>query len=122
VFCPGEFSSDEGGVYGPDTCAFLGRFNADIAFIGASGLTLDGPNDVVSNACWVKRKMLERAERRALLVTSSKFNRRHLELVCPLKDLSDVVTEAPPGEPLVEALQVSEITLHVSSTRYLEKE
>jgi DeoR/GlpR family transcriptional regulator of sugar metabolism len=61
--------------------------------------------------------MLERAERRALLVTSNKFNRRHLELVCSLKDLSDVVTEAPPGETLVEALQVSEITLHVSSTR-----
>ena len=105
----------------PDTCAFLDRFNADIAFIGASGQTLDGPNDVVSNACWVKRKMLERAERRALLVASSKFNRRHLELVCPLKDLSDVVTEAPPGEPLVEALQGSGVTLHVSSTRYLEK-
>lgn len=121
VFCPGEFSADEGGVYGPDTCAFLDRFNANIAFIGASGLTLDGPNDVVSNACWVKRKMLERADRRVLLVTSSKFNRRHLELVCSLKDLSDVVTEAPPGEPLVEVLQVSGVSLHVSSTRYLEK-
>jgi DeoR/GlpR family transcriptional regulator of sugar metabolism len=114
VFCPGEFSADEGGVYGPDTCAFLDRFNADIAFIGASGLTLDGPSDVVSNACWVKRMMLERAERRALLVTSSKFNRRHLELVCPLAHLSDVVTEALPAGPLADALHASGVALHVS--------
>lgn len=120
VLCPGEFSADEGGVYGPDTCAFLDRFNADIAFIGASGLTLDGPNDVVSNACWVKRKMMERAERRALLVTSSKFNRRHLELVCPLDHLSDVVTEALPAEPLVDAFHAKDVALHVSSSRHSE--
>ena len=115
VFCPGEFSAHEGGVYGPETCAFLGRFNADIAFIGASGLTLEGPNDVESDACWVKRRMLDRAERRALLVTSNKFNRRHLELVCPLENLSDIVTEAPPIKGLADALRSSKVSLHVSA-------
>jgi DeoR/GlpR family transcriptional regulator of sugar metabolism len=120
MFCPGEFSAHEGGVYGPETCAFLERFNADIAFIGASGLTLEGPNDVESDACWVKRRMLERAERRALLVTSNKFNRRHLELVCPLGNLSDIVTEALPAEPLVDALHASRVALHVSSGNHSE--
>jgi DeoR family glycerol-3-phosphate regulon repressor len=113
LFCPGEFSAREGGVYGAETCAFLTRFYADIAFIGASGLTSDGPTDVESDACWVKRKMLERAQRRTLLVTSNKFNRRHLELVCPLDDLSDLVTEASPDDALSEALGISGVALHV---------
>lgn len=115
LFCPGEFSAYEGGVYGAETCAFLGRFHADIAFIGASGLTPDGPTDVESNACWVKRKMLDQSEQRVLLAASSKFNRRHLELVCPLANLSDLITEAHPTKQLADALRSSNVSLHVSS-------
>jgi DeoR/GlpR family transcriptional regulator of sugar metabolism len=113
VFCPGDFSSRERGVYGSETCAFLQRFYADIAFIGASGLTIEGPTDVETQACWIKRTMLERAERGVLLLDAAKFNRRHLELVCPLDALSDIVTDLAPSGALASKLQAANITLHV---------
>jgi DeoR/GlpR family transcriptional regulator of sugar metabolism len=104
LLCPGEVSAAERGVYGSETEAFLRRFNADLAVIGASGLTEEGPSEVVSHAAWVKRAMLARAPRRVLLADSGKFGRGLLECVCPLAELTDLVTEAPPAAPLGAAL------------------
>ncbi len=115
LFCPGDFSSRERGVYGSETCAFLQRFNADIAFIGASGLTVEGPTDVETQACWVKRTMLERAERSVLLLDGAKFNRRHLELVCPLDRLTDVVTDRFPDNALASKLSAGGVSIHIGS-------
>lgn len=115
IFCPGDFSAHERGVYGSETCAFLQRFNADLAFIGASGLTLEGPNDVETQACWVKRTMLGRAERGVLLLDSAKFNRRHLELVCPMSTLSDIVTDRAPDGPLADGIAANNLSLHLAT-------
>lgn len=114
IFCPGDFSARERGVYGSETCAFLQRFNADIAFIGASGLTLEGPNDVETQACWVKRTMIERAQRSVLLLDSAKFNRRHLELVCPLGALSDIITDRVPEGTLADGIAGNNVSLHLA--------
>lgn len=115
LFCPGDFLAHERGVYGSETCAFLQRFNADIAFIGASGLTLEGPNDVETQACWVKRTMMERAERKVLLLDGAKFNRRHLELVCPMGELSDIVTDRAPDPALIDRIEASNVSLHLTA-------
>jgi DeoR/GlpR family transcriptional regulator of sugar metabolism len=104
LLCPGEVSAAERGVYGSETEAFLRRFNADLAVIGASGLTEEGPCEVVSHAAWVKRAMLARAPRRILLADSGKFGRGLLECVCPLAELTGLVTEAAPPAPLGAAL------------------
>jgi len=104
LLCPGEVSAGERGVYGSEAEAFLGRFNADLAVIGASGLTEEGPCEAVSRAAWVKRAMLARAPRRILLADSGKFGRGLLERVCPLAELTDLVTEAAPPPPLAAAL------------------
>nr|WP_255726334.1 DeoR/GlpR family DNA-binding transcription regulator [Microvirga sp. ACRRW] len=114
LFCPGDFSARERGVYGSETCAFLQRFNADIAFIGASGLTFEGPNDVETQACWVKRTMMDRAERNVLLLDGTKFNRRHLELVCPMERLSDIVTDRAPDAVLAEKIAADNVSLHLA--------
>lgn len=113
LFCPGEFSSRERGVYGSETCSFLQRFYADVAFIGASGLTVEGPTDVETQACWVKRAMIERAERGVLLLDATKFNRRHFEIVCPLDALSDLVTDRQPEGALASSLSASRVAVHV---------
>ena len=104
LLCPGEVSAAERGVYGSEAEAFLRRFSADLAVIGASGLTEEGPSDAISRAAWVKRAMLERAPRRVLVADSGKFGRFLLERVCPLEALSDLVTEAPPPPGLAAAL------------------
>jgi DeoR/GlpR family transcriptional regulator of sugar metabolism len=113
IFCPGDVDPRERGVYGSETCAFLQRFNADIAFIGASGLTVEGPTDVETQASWVKRTMLERAQRGVLLLDGDKFNQRHLALVCPMDRLSDIVTDRSPEGALATQLAAAEISIHV---------
>jgi DeoR/GlpR family transcriptional regulator of sugar metabolism len=117
VLCPGEVSAAERGVYGSEAEAFLRRFNADLAVIGASGLTEEGPCEVVSRAAWVKRAMLSRAPRRMLLADSGKFGRGLLERVCPLAELTDLVTEAPPPASLAAALDMARLTVTLASDR-----
>ncbi|MCB8823027.1 DeoR/GlpR family DNA-binding transcription regulator [Microvirga rosea] len=118
VVCPGELSPREQGVYGSETCGFVQRFYADIAFIGASGLTTEGPTDVEMEACWVKRAMLERSERRVLLIDSTKFGRRHLEVVCPLSSLSDIITDQGPEKEIADRLAATNVVLHTEEPGY----
>jgi DeoR/GlpR family transcriptional regulator of sugar metabolism len=115
IVCPGDFSARERGVYGPETIAFLNRFNADTAFIGASGVTADGPTDVETQACWVKRSMLARSNRAVLLADSSKFDTKRLEIVCGWNELSDFVTDKAPPDGLARRLAAAKVTLHVAS-------
>jgi DeoR/GlpR family transcriptional regulator of sugar metabolism len=107
LLCPGEVSAAERGTYGSETEAFLRRFHADLAVIGASGLTEEGPCEVISRAAWVKRAMLARAPRRVLLADSGKFGRGLLECVCPLAELTDLVTEGQPPPGLSAALALA---------------
>ncbi len=116
LLCPGEFNPSERAVFGQDTTDFLDGFNADIALLGASGLTAEGPNDLETRAVWVKRTMLERAARRVLLVDSGKFGRTHLERICGLGALTDVVTDSAPPPDLEAALERAGVRLTVAST------
>ncbi|MFA6449847.1 MAG: DeoR/GlpR family DNA-binding transcription regulator [bacterium] len=104
VVCPGEFHPDEGGVYGEDTLAFIRRFRADKAIIGAGGLTPEGVTDVDSGACWVKRTMIERTESRFLLLDSGKYNAKLLEVVCPLSDINQLISDKEPVGKLRESI------------------
>lgn len=114
LVAPGEFYAVERALYGAETTAFLTRFSADIAFIGASGLTVEGPSDAESRAVWVKRAMLERAPRRVLLLDSGKFGHAYFERVADLSALTDLVTDAPPPPPLAAALERAGVAVHLA--------
>lgn len=105
MLCPGEYVMREGGVYGADTLAFVRRFRANKAFIGASGVTADGVMDADSASCAVKRAMIERAERTLLVADSSKYEVAQFEQVCPWSDIDDLVSEARPPKALAAALR-----------------
>src|SRR5690348_13800526 len=61
ICCPGTFDADEACVSGPEALAFIGRFHANRAVVGASGLTIEGPTEVNSGSAAVKRAMLKRS-------------------------------------------------------------
>lgn len=107
VVCPGELNAPQAGVVGPEALKFLERLNADHAFIGASGLTVDGPTEAESSMAWVKRGMIERARRTTLLADHGKFEVRMLDVVCPLSDLSRVITDAAPPDALARAISAA---------------
>lgn len=114
VVCPGDLNVPQGATVGPETLKFLGRLNADRAYIGASGLTVDGPTEAESGMAWVKRAMIERAGATVLLADHSKFNVRMLEVVCPLTELGAVVTDQAPDPVLAAALDRAGARLSVA--------
>jgi DeoR/GlpR family transcriptional regulator of sugar metabolism len=81
----------------------LRRYRANHAFIGAGGLTEEGPNDVSAELCWVKRAMIERANSTTLLVDHTKLGNLGLEVICPLSAIARVVTDREP-EPKVQPI------------------
>ncbi len=114
VLCPGDYRVQEGGVFGPETAAFLQRFRATKAIIGASGLTVEGPVELDSAATWVKRSMIERAARRFLLIDESKLDALSIETVCPLDQIDDLVTSAPPSAALRDGLIAAGVEVHLA--------
>ena len=114
VLCPGDYDPHEAGVFGPETLDFLRRFRANWAVIGAGGITTEGITDVNSNSSWVKRVMLERSERSLLLVDHSKFDTTHLEVVCTLGRLTNLVTDLKPGREMSAALREANVEVHVA--------
>ena len=76
----------------------------------------EGPVDMDAAACGVKRAMIERAERRLLLVDQGKFGVRSLQLVCPLDELDDVIADARPEPALRKALAAADVVFHLASS------
>jgi DeoR/GlpR family transcriptional regulator of sugar metabolism len=116
LLCPGELYAAERAVYGPETQAFLAGFNADLAFLGASGLTAEGPSDVESRASWVKRAMLARAARRVLLVDQGKFGMAHLQRIVGLEAMTDLITDGQPPPSLAAALVREGVRLTIAES------
>ncbi|MBA1142698.1 DeoR/GlpR family DNA-binding transcription regulator [Mesorhizobium neociceri] len=113
LLCPGTYDSREGSVLGEDTVEFVRRYNADVAIIGASGLSADGPSDMISGAAAVKRAMISRSLSAVLVVTHDKFGRSSLERICGLDDIADIVTDSEPKADLRTAAEQAGTELHV---------
>ena len=105
ICCPGTFDGREACVVGPEAVSFLGRFHANRALIGASGLTAEGPTEANSGVAAVKRAMFARSAEHILLVDHGKFDQASLETVCPLAGLHRLVTDAPPPLALEQRSQ-----------------
>lgn len=112
--CPGRHNPHEGGVTGADTVAYLNRFQVDRAFIGASGINVEGVNEADAEAATVKRAMLRRAEIPMLLLDHSKFGRRNFQIICPLSELPQLVTDATPDPDLSAALARAKVQVHLA--------
>ncbi|MCC6378297.1 MAG: DeoR/GlpR transcriptional regulator [Burkholderiales bacterium] len=114
VLCPGNYVAREGGVFGPDATAFLRRFRANKAFIGAGGLDAEGLSDADSAGCAIKRSMIELAEQAYLLADSSKFDAIQFERVAPLAVLDGLVTDRTPPRRLTAALRRAKVAMTVA--------
>ncbi|CAN5140924.1 hypothetical protein BH10PSE7_BH10PSE7_39200 [soil metagenome] len=84
-------------------------------FFGASGLTVDGPNDFDSRVTWIVRRMIEQAQSVVLLVDHYKFGEMRLERICPLTDIDIIVTDRQPDAKLYEAMQTAGVELIVAT-------
>jgi DeoR/GlpR family transcriptional regulator of sugar metabolism len=116
IMCPGLYDHREGGVLGTDTVDYIGGYNADVAIIGASGMTADGPSDLINGSVAVKRAMMEQASTTILVATHDKFGRASPQHICKLAEISHIVTDAEPPAGFRDAVRKSGGRLHVLAT------
>ena len=114
ILCPGDYVAREAGVFGTETVAFLRRFQANKAFVGAGGLSATGMTDADSAGCAVKRTMLERADRAILVADSSKFDVVQFERIGSLADVDELVTDVAPPRKLANALKSARVALRIA--------
>jgi len=103
----------EQAVGGPSATAQFGALWFDAAVIGVSGVSADGFFDYSFEDAEMKRIYFTRATLRIVLADATKFNRKSLVAVGRLNEATDLVTDAPPPEPLARALAEAGVRLHV---------
>lgn len=96
----GLYLPDYQATVGPQTINLLKDITADIAFLGADGLTLEGgattANILIAE---VDRLMVQRARKTVLVVDSSKINQAGFVPICPISSFDVIITDhnVPPN-------------------------
>jgi DeoR/GlpR family transcriptional regulator of sugar metabolism len=116
ILCPGDYMANESAVFGSETEAFIGRFHANHAFIGAGAIAPEGIMDVNRAASGVKRAMLRQAEKVYALIDHSKFNQRLLSLIVPLRAINVLICDQKPDGALAEALTEAKVEIRTDGS------
>lgn len=114
VMAPGEFNLGEGAMVGIHTATFLGGFFADVAVLGASGLTEDGPNDALIECGAVYGMIARRAARTVVVADHTKFDKVFPARYAGWPEISHLVTDEAPEGPLAEHLGLSGVEVVMS--------
>lgn len=109
----GRLRGGELAVGGPAALAQFGALWFDAAVIGASGLTPEGLFDYSIEDTELKRIYIERSTLKIAVCDSSKALRPSLVRVCALDEISILVTDAAPPEPLAQALASANVKVVV---------
>jgi DeoR/GlpR family transcriptional regulator of sugar metabolism len=104
LMLPGQYDGREGLIHGPDTIEALQRFRANKAFLGASGLTAEGPNDAGMGPGLIYGAMMRRSAQTIILADHSKFDRPSLAVYGPWSAATTLVSDAAPAGELATAL------------------
>ncbi len=74
--------------------SFLDSINADIAFLATNSWSLqNGVTTASTDHYYIRRKMLERANRTVLLADSSKYGASSMKTICKLDELDCIITD-----------------------------
>ena len=104
LMLPGQYDGREGLLHGPDTIDALQRFRANTAYLGASGLTAEGPSDAGIGPGLVYGAMMRRSAQTVILADHSKFHRPSLAVYGPWSATTTLVSDAAPWGELANAL------------------
>lgn len=104
LLAPGVYQAAEGAVLGAHTQSFLAGFNADLAILGASGLSPEGPSDALIASATVYSAMAARAAATLLVADRSKFGAVFAARWADWKQIARLVTDAAPEGALGAAL------------------
>jgi DeoR family glycerol-3-phosphate regulon repressor len=111
----GEVRDHDGAVLGAEAVDFVRQLRADwtILSIGAFDLRGGLMDHDVEEAMFA-RALLTQADRVAVVADSTKFGRRSLVTICPLKSVDVLVTEMPPPALFESLLLEAEIEIVIA--------
>jgi DeoR/GlpR family transcriptional regulator of sugar metabolism len=104
LILPGQYDSREGLIHGPDTIEALQRYRAGKAFLGASGLTGEGPSDAGVGPGLIYGAMMKRSTETAVLADHTKFGRPSLSVYGPWSPQVLLVCDQAPADELGAAI------------------
>jgi DeoR/GlpR family transcriptional regulator of sugar metabolism len=94
-----------GVLVGPLAVESISQMHADVAIMGAGGITLDGLTNSHGLLIDIQRAMIKAADRVIFCLDHSKFGRRSISPLGGLEGIQAIVTDAAAPEELVQALQ-----------------
>jgi DeoR/GlpR family transcriptional regulator of sugar metabolism len=102
----GLYLPDYQATIGPQTIDLLKEITADIAFLGADGLTLEaGATTANVLIAEVDRMLVERARKKVLVVDSSKIGQAGFVPIKPITSFNLLITDSNASPSFVEAVK-----------------
>jgi len=102
----GLYLPDYQATVGPQTIKLLNDITADVAFLGADGLTLEG-GATTANVLMAEadRKMVERARKTVLVVDSSKIGQAGFVPIHPISSFNVLITDSSAPASFLDAVR-----------------
>jgi DeoR family transcriptional regulator, aga operon transcriptional repressor len=104
VVLGGSVLTDELACVGPVAAATVRRYHADLAVLGAAGLSArHGITELSDEAAEIQRLMIEHAERLVIVADGSKLGEVTMATVAPAERITTLITDdTAPTQELVE--------------------
>jgi len=104
LMLPGQYDSREGLIHGPETIEALQRYRAAKAFLGASGVTEEGPSEAGAGAALIYELMMRRSSETIVLADHMKFGQPSLTVYGSWSNAVTLVTDSDPPKMLADAI------------------
>lgn len=115
VLAGGVVRPSDGAVVGDDAVAFIERYKADYAIIGASALDEDGAVlDFDGREVSVARAILRNARTKILVSDHTKFSATAPVRICNIGEIDHFVTDAAPPAAFLEHAMAAGVHIHVA--------
>jgi DeoR/GlpR family transcriptional regulator of sugar metabolism len=125
VVLGGSVLTDELACVGPVAAATVRRYHADMAVLGAAGLSArHGITELSDEAAEIQRLMIEHSERLVIVADGSKLGETAMASVAPAQRINTLITNAsaPPQELIeLEALGIEIISVPAPAPRSAER-
>jgi DeoR family fructose operon transcriptional repressor len=104
-----------GVLVGPLAVETFSKIHADVAIMGAGGITLEGVTNSHALLIDIQHQMIRGAQKIILCLDHSKFGRKSMIQLCELAAVHTIVTDAKAPTELVEQLRAKGIDVVVAS-------
>ncbi len=111
----GAYSADAGESVGPLALEQVGKFRPGHVVLTIGAIDMSCVMDFDLHEAEMAKAMIERADRVTVLADHTKFGRRAVFEIAPLRKIHAVVTDVPPGAQIARSLVAAGVSLIVAS-------